>query len=195
MDFFKHPQALIDPGASVGAGTRVWAFAHIVKGATIGDNCNICDHTFIEGKVRIGNRVTIKCGVYLWDGITLEDDVFVGPSVAFTNDLLPRSKRYGRPFPQTFVRRGASIGANATILPDLTIGAWAMVGAGAVVTKSVSAFAVVVGNPARFVAWICSCGLKLKVGEQARIRCGCGREYQLGPGRTTIELLHDNQRL
>ena len=93
-DFFQHPNALIDDGVSIGAGTRVWAFAHIVKGATVGRDCNICDHTFIEGGASIGDRVTVKCGVYLWDGVALEDDVYVGPCVAFTNDPYPRSKKY-----------------------------------------------------------------------------------------------------
>src|ERR1035441_9217661 len=104
---FFHPLALVDPGVAVGSRTRVWAFAHLVTGAIIGDDCNICDHTFVEGKVTVGDRVTIKCGVYLWDGITLEDDVFVGPCATFTNDLLPRSKKFPAEFPRTVVRTGA----------------------------------------------------------------------------------------
>jgi UDP-2-acetamido-3-amino-2,3-dideoxy-glucuronate N-acetyltransferase len=148
---FIHPQALIEPGAIIGARTRIWAFSHVLGGAILGEDCNICDHTFIEGNVRLGNRVTIKCGVYLWDGLRLEDDVFVGPNATFTNDPFPRSKNHLEGWPETFVKRGASIGANATILPGLTIGEKAMVGAGAVVTRDVPAFAVVVGNPARVV--------------------------------------------
>lgn len=148
---YIHPKALVDEGARIGARTRIWAFAHVLPGAQLGADCNICDHTFIEGKVVIGDRVTLKCGVYLWDGITLENDVFVGPNATFTNDLRPRSRVYPDAFLKTHVKGGASIGANATILPGLTIGANAMVGAGAVVTKDVPDNAVVVGNPARII--------------------------------------------
>jgi UDP-2-acetamido-3-amino-2,3-dideoxy-glucuronate N-acetyltransferase len=148
MTFFKHPQALVE-SEKIGSGTRVWAFAHVLPGAVIGEDCNICDHVFIENDVQVGNRVTVKCGVQLWDGVTLEDDVFVGPNVTFTNDLFPRSKQYPTVFPKTLVRAGASIGANATILPGITIGMNAMIGAGSVVTKDVLPHAVVVGNPAR----------------------------------------------
>jgi acetyltransferase-like isoleucine patch superfamily enzyme/dTDP-4-dehydrorhamnose 3,5-epimerase-like enzyme len=147
MSFYQHPMALVE-SEHIGDNTRVWAFAHILPGAVIGADCNICDHTFIENEVVVGDRVTIKCGVQLWDGIILEDDVFVGPNVTFTNDHFPRSKHYPATFPKTVVRSGASIGANATILPGLTIGRCAMVGAGAVVTKNVPPYAIVVGNPA-----------------------------------------------
>ncbi len=145
---FVHERGLVEPGATIGAGTRVWAFAHVLGGAIIGRDCNICDHTFIENDVRIGDRVTIKCGVQIWDGVRLEDDVFVGPNATFTNDLFPRSKHYPEKFSETQVLRGASIGANATILAGRTIGEYAMVGAGAVVTKDVPPYAIVVGNPA-----------------------------------------------
>ncbi len=131
---YVHEKAVVEPGASVGPNTRVWAFAHILPGAVIGAECNICDHVFIENQVRIGDRVTIKCGVQVWDGITLEDDVFVGPNATLTNDRFPRSKHYLNIYPQTVVRQGASIGANATTLPGITIGRDAVVGAGAVVT-------------------------------------------------------------
>lgn len=152
-DVFVHDHALLET-SKVGAGTRVWAFAHVLPGAVIGKECNICDHVFIENQVAVGDRVTVKCGVQLWDGVTLEDDVFIGPNVTFTNDHSPRSKRYLPKPGKTLVRQGASIGANATILPGLTIGRDAMVGAGAVVTRSVPANAVVVGNPARIVRYI-----------------------------------------
>jgi len=132
----------------------VWAFAHILSGARIGRDCNICDHVFIENDVIVGDRVTIKCGVQLWDGTTVEDDVFVGPNAAFTNDSFPRSKQYPLQFQKTTVRRGASIGANATILPGLTIGEEAMVGAGSVVTRDVPPHAIVVGNPARIKGYV-----------------------------------------
>ncbi|WP_312454364.1 acyltransferase [Pseudescherichia sp.] len=135
----------------IGENTNVWQFSVILPGAVIGDNCNICAHTLIENDVVIGNRVTVKSGVYIWDGVTLEDDVFIGPCVAFTNDKKPRSKVYPEQFSRIVVKKGASIGANATILPGIVIGEGAMVGAGAVVTKDVPANATVVGNPARIL--------------------------------------------
>ena len=172
--YFAHPEALIDrpenggpenggsenggpdngdgggaqSGATeIGARTRLWAFAHVLAGAKIGADCNICDHTLIEGGAVMGDRVTVKCGVQLWAGVTVEDDVFIGPNATFSNDRFPRSRRRPARFAQTLVRRGASIGANATILPGVTIGAYSMIGAGAVVTKDVPARAIVVGNP------------------------------------------------
>lgn len=151
-NFFKHPQALVENN-HVGTGTRIWAFAHILPGARIGADCNICDGVFIENDVNIGDRVTIKCGVQVWDGVTLEDDVFIGPNATFTNDPFPRSRLHPKEFPRTLVRHGASIGANATILPGLTIGPNAMVGAGAVVTRDVPPNAIVVGNPARITGY------------------------------------------
>ena len=178
MDAFIHPQALVDPGATVGKGTRVWAFAHVVKSAVVGEGCNICEHVFIEGKVVIGNRVTLKCGVYLWDGLVAEDDVFVGPGAGFANDLRPRSRRHPAEYLKTILRQGCSIGTNATILPNLTIGRWAMVGAGAVVTKDVPDHALVVGNPARFRQWICRCGRELTFDAGGTARCVCGRGYR-----------------
>jgi UDP-2-acetamido-3-amino-2,3-dideoxy-glucuronate N-acetyltransferase len=147
---FIHPQALVET-SDIGAGTRIWAFAHLLPGSTVGRDCNICDGVFVEGDVVIGDRVTVKCGVQLWSGVTLEDDAFVGPNATFANDPFPRSRRYPSSFPPTVVRRGASIGANATLLPGITIGERAMVGAGAVVTRDVPARAIVVGNPARVI--------------------------------------------
>jgi UDP-2-acetamido-3-amino-2,3-dideoxy-glucuronate N-acetyltransferase len=150
---FIHANALCESG-QIGEGTRVWAFAHVLPGARIGRDCNVCDHVFIENDVVIGDRVTVKCGVQLWDGVRLEDDVFIGPNATFTNDIFPRSKQYPASFAQTTVRKGASIGANATILPGIVIGARAMVGAGAVVTRSVPPNAVVLGNPAKIVGYV-----------------------------------------
>lgn len=147
-DVFIHDHGLCE-STEVGPGTRIWAFAHVLNGAKVGSDCNICDGVFVEGGAVVGDRVTVKCGVQLWTGVELEDDVFVGPNATFTNDPLPRSRRWLDEHPRTIVRRGASIGANATILPGLEIGPGAMVGAGAVVTRSVPAHAVVVGNPAR----------------------------------------------
>ena len=152
MNYFVHPQGICE-SVDVGDNTRIWAFTHVLKEASIGRDCNICDHVFIENDVRIGDRVTIKCGVQIWDGITLEDDVFIGPNATFTNDLFPRSKQYPERFLRTRIGVGASIGANATILPGVTIGDHAMVGAGAVVVRSVPANAIVVGNPARIAGY------------------------------------------
>lgn len=152
MNYFVHERGLCE-STSVGEGTRIWAFAHVLPGAVIGKGCNVCDGVFVENDVRVGNNVTIKCGVQLWDGIELEDDVFVGPNATFTNDIRPRSKAYPEKFLRTIVERGASIGANATILPGIRIGRNAMVGAGAVVVRSVPPNAVVVGNPARIVGY------------------------------------------
>lgn len=150
---FFHPQSLCE-SANIGNGTRVWAFAHILPKAVIGQDCNICDHVFIENDVVVGDRVTVKCGVQLWDGVRVENDVFIGPNATFTNDKFPRSRAYQEKLPTTVVETGASIGANATILPGITIGMRAMVGAGAVVTRSVPPRAVVMGNPARITGYV-----------------------------------------
>lgn len=150
--YFVHPQALCE-SQNIGTGTRVWAFAHVLPGARIGQDCNICDHVFIENDVVVGDRVTVKCGVQLWDGLRVEDDVFIGPNATFTNDRFPRSKQYPERFAETRIGKGASIGANATLLPGITIGMNVMVGAGAVVTRSVPPHAIVVGNPARIVGY------------------------------------------
>ena len=152
-NFFQHPKSLVESD-NIGLNTRIWAFVHILGGAKIGKLCNICDFTFIENDVVIGDRVTIKCGVQLWDGLVVEDDVFIGPNVTFTNDLFPRSRQYPDDFKKTILRRGCSIGANATILCGIEIGERAMVGAGSVVTKSVSAKAVVFGNPAKIKRYV-----------------------------------------
>lgn len=153
MNHFVHPLACCE-SSHVGERTRVWAFAHVLPGARIGTDCNICDHVFIENDVIVGDRVTVKCGVQLWDGLRVEDDVFIGPNATFTNDPFPRSKQYPQAFAPTTLGRGASIGANATILPGVSIGQHAMVGAGAVVTRSVPPHAIVRGNPARITGYI-----------------------------------------
>ncbi|HET9644486.1 MAG TPA: WxcM-like domain-containing protein [Burkholderiaceae bacterium] len=150
---FRHPHAIVE-SERIGRGCRIWAFAHILPGAVIGADANICDHVFIENDVVLGNRVTVKCGVQLWDGVRIEDDVFIGPNATFTNDHFPRSKhRLDKPI-HTLIRKGASIGASATILPGLTIGSNAMVGAGAVVTRDVPPNAIVMGNPARITGYV-----------------------------------------
>lgn len=153
MNYFVHPQGLCE-SSEIGEGTRIWAHAHVLPGARIGRDCNICDGVFVESGVVVGDRVTVKCGVQLWDGVVLEDDVFVGPNATFTNDPFPRSRQRPAAFARTLVQRGASIGANATVLPGLTIGAGAMVGAGAVVTRSVPRHAIVQGHPARIVGYV-----------------------------------------
>jgi acetyltransferase-like isoleucine patch superfamily enzyme len=139
---------------SLGHGTKVWQFVVILKGAQIGKNCNICAQTLIEGDVILGDRVTLKSGVQLWDGTRIGNDVFIGPNVTLTNDLYPRSKEYPECFSGITIKDNASIGANTTLLPGITIGEYAMIGAGSVVTKDVPPKAVVVGNPARIIRYI-----------------------------------------
>jgi acetyltransferase-like isoleucine patch superfamily enzyme len=148
---FKVSKQAICESEEVGPGTQIWPFSHVLSGAIIGRDCNICENVFIENDVHIGNRVTIKNGVQLWDGVEIQDDVFIGPNVTFTNDLYPISKNEKYLLKRTIVEKGASIGANATILPGLVIGEKSLVGAGAVVTRDVAPFTVVVGNPAREV--------------------------------------------
>ena len=168
-----HPSAQTQ-GASIGSETRVWQFCVILPGARIGRDCNICAHVLIESDVVIGSRVTIKSGVQLWDGSRIEDDVFIGPNATFTNDRTPRSKSR-RKLLVTRVERHATIGANATILPGLTIGRAAMVSAGAVVTRDVPDHALMIGNPARRTGWVCLCGDTLR---DAALSCQCGKRYE-----------------
>ena len=162
-----NPSVKIHPSAEVlsqniGERTIIWQFAVVLAGARIGSDCNVNCHTFIENDVQIGNNVTIKSGVYLWDGINIEDNVFIGPHVTFINNRYPRSKQYPERLQQTLVQNGATLGANATILGDVSIGKYAFVGAGSVVTKSVPDFAMVVGNPARISGWVDELGNKLE---------------------------------
>lgn len=166
---FVHPQGICE-SPTVGEGTTIWAFAHVLPGAVIGRDVNINDQVFIENDVLIGDRVTVKSGVQLWDGIELQDDVFVGPNVTFTNDRFPRSKQYPESFPRTVVERGASIGGGAVILPGIRIGRSAMVGAGAVVTRDVPPYAIVAGNPARVKGYTDNEGNKLRAPEPASTR-------------------------
>jgi UDP-2-acetamido-3-amino-2,3-dideoxy-glucuronate N-acetyltransferase len=160
-DFFVHELAICD-SRQIGAGTRIWAFSHVLREAKIGSHCNVGEHVFIENKVTIGDRCTIKNGVAVWDLVTLEDGVFVGPNAVFTNDLRPRAfLRRPEVFLPTRLQRGATIGANATIVCGTTIGQYAFVGAGAVVVRDVPPHALVVGNPARVIGRVCFCGATL----------------------------------
>lgn len=165
------------------SSTRIWQFVVILPNARIGSDCNICSHVLIENDVIIGDRVTVKSGVQLWDGLRIEDDVFIGPNVTFTNDLFPRSKQYPAAFPLTTVKIGASIGGGSTILPGITIGRNAMVGAGSVVTKSVPDGAVVVGNPARIVRFVEVCDERPDAGPSAEGGVCPGQDAPL-PGRS-----------
>jgi acetyltransferase-like isoleucine patch superfamily enzyme len=162
MSFFKHVKSIVETD-NIGKDTRIWAFAHIKEGAKIGENCNICNNVFIEDNVEIGNNVKIKNGVSVWDNIVIEDDVFIGPNAVFTNDINPRSFRKKDPseFKKTLIKRGATIGANATIVCGNTVGEYAFVGAGSVVTKDVCHYGLVYGNPAKLHGYICKCGTKL----------------------------------
>lgn len=187
QDVYVHPTALVETD-EIGPGTYIWAYAHVLNGACIGANCRIGDHCFVEGGVIIGNNVTIKNGNMLWAGVELEDGVFVGPHVFFTNDLHPRSPRlpeaqarYETPdwMAYTVVQYGASLGAGATILAGIAIGAFAMVGAGAVVTRDVPPYACVRGSPARVRGWVCQCGLSLRFQHDMAECEGCGRYYSL----------------
>lgn len=150
---YIHPLSDVQT-SNIGEGTRVWQFAVVLKDAQIGRDCNICAHTLIESDVTIGNNVTVKSGVYIWDGTRISDNVFIGPNVTFTNDKMPRSKIYPDEFLKIIIDEYASIGANATLLPGITIGKHAMIGAGSVVTKDVPDYAIVVGNPAKTIRYI-----------------------------------------
>lgn len=178
---FLHPFSVVDEGAEVGARTRVWAFAHVLPGARVGDDGNLCDQTYIETGVTLGDRVTVKCGVHLWEGLTVEDDVFIGPSAVFTNDLVPRSRQHPTAYAKTVLAKGCSIGANATVLAGHRVGRYALVAAGAVVTKDVPDYALVMGNPARIRGWVAEDGTRLAFDDHGVARHG-GHTYTLcGP--------------
>jgi acetyltransferase-like isoleucine patch superfamily enzyme len=155
--YFAHPTAIVEPGAQIGAGTRIWHHAHVRDGAVIGADCNLGKNVYVDAGARLGDRVRIQNNVSVYDGVTLEHEVFVGPSAVFTNDRYPRATGDWEIVP-TVVRRGASIGANATIVCGVEIGALAVVGAGSVLTRSIADHQVVVGNPARPFGWACACG-------------------------------------
>lgn len=162
--YFVHPKALVET-EDIGPGTRIWAFAHVLPGARIGSQCNICDHSFIEAGVILGNNITVKNGVAIWQGVTVEDNVFLGPNCVLTNDPNPRAyiKKSGEALQTTLIRANATVGANATILCGVTIGRYAFIAAGAVVLRTVPDFALVVGNPARQIGWMCACARRLTI--------------------------------
>lgn len=175
--YFIHPNAIVET-ESIGKDTKIWAFAHVMKDVSIGEDCNICDHSFVESSVKIGSRVVIKNGIAIWEGVTIEDDVFLGPFCVFTNDMYPRSKAHQGVI-KTLVRKGASIGANSTIICGIELGKYCMVGAGSVVTKSVPDFALVTGNPARIKYWISKTGEKLIFDGQNTASDKAGNCYKL----------------
>lgn len=172
---FTHPLALCE-SSDVGSGTRIWPFAHVMEGAHVGAECNICEHAFIEGGAWVGNGVTVKNGVLIWSKVVIEDQAFLGPGAVFTNDLFPRAacRTPEAEFLPTLVQRGATIGANATVLCGVTIGRHSLVGAGAVVTRDVLPHALMLGNPATQVGWACRCGATL----DDVLQCRCGRAYR-----------------
>jgi acetyltransferase-like isoleucine patch superfamily enzyme len=176
---FIHPAALVESN-SIGANTRIWAFVHVLKGAVIGNDCNICDHCYIEYGVTIGNHVTVKSGIYIWEGATIEDHVFLGPNVVFTNDIRPRSKQYITSV-KTLIKKGASVGANTTLLAGITLGEYCMTGIGSVVTRNVPAHALVYGNPAKIQGWVDENGHKLTQVSDTEWVSETGNQYLQNP--------------
>ena len=175
-----HPMSIVDPDCEIGSGTRIWAGAHVMHGAKIGEGCNIGENCFIEGGVLVGDRVTVKNNVALYDGAVVEDDVFLGPSCVFTNVVNPRafvSRKHA--FRKTIVQKGASIGANATLICGHTVGRYAFVGAGAVVSRDVPDYALVYGTPAKIHGWVCKCGCKLTFRGDMAVCAECGSAYRL----------------
>ena len=190
MDFFAHETAIIDEGASIGAGTKIWHWVHICGGARIGDNCVLGQNVYVGNKVEIGNNVKIQNNVSVYDNVKLENDVFCGPSMVFTNVINPRAEiERKNEFKTTLVKRGATLGANCTIVCGNTIGQYAFIGAGAVVTKNVPDFALVVGVPARQIGWVSRIGEKLDVPltGSAQVICkGSGETYLIMDGKCEL---------
>ena len=175
-----HPSVYIDEPCEIGSGTKIWHFSHIMANSRIGERCNLGQNVVIERGVVIGNNVKIQNNVSVYQGVEIEDDVFCGPSMVFTNVVTPRSafpRNTSDDYQRTLVRRGASMGANSTIVAGVTIGECALVGAGAVVTRDVVAYAIVVGTPARRIGWACACGITLDV-KGGKAACSCGRAYR-----------------
>jgi UDP-2-acetamido-3-amino-2,3-dideoxy-glucuronate N-acetyltransferase len=186
--FFVHESSYVDEPVSIGEGTKVWHFCHIMANANIGKRCSIGQNVLVAPRVKIGDNVKIQNNVAIYEGVELEDDVFCGPSMVFTNVLTPRSgfpRNRPEDYLRTLVKRGASIGANATIVCGTTIGEHAFVGAGAVVIKDVPAYAMVVGNPARLIGYACECGVKLAFDGGAALCANCGKRYERKGDRVT----------
>jgi acetyltransferase-like isoleucine patch superfamily enzyme len=194
--FFQHSTALVE-SANIGAGTRIWAFAHVLKSARIGRDCNIGDHVYVEGGARIGHNATVKNGVAVWDGVTIKNNVFIGPNAVFTNDLNPRSPRFAPVvkryltkawLSRTMVEEGASIGANATILCGVQLGKFCLIAAGTVVTRDVPPYGLVMGVPGELVGYVCRCGQRLHF-EKQRSRCAeCGGKFILRRGKVVSDV-------
>ena len=180
-DYFVHESAYVDEGAVVGAGTKIWHFCHVMPGAVIGEACSLGQNVVVMNGTRLGRNVKVQNNVSIYEGVEIEDDVFCGPSMVFTNVVNPRSHVSRRDeYRRTLVRRGASIGANATIVCGVTLGEYCFVGAGAVVTKDVPAYAMMAGVPARRIGWMCHCGGKLPTAVSGGARCSaCGVEYEV----------------
>jgi UDP-2-acetamido-3-amino-2,3-dideoxy-glucuronate N-acetyltransferase len=178
-DFYAHESSYIDDGAMVGAGTKIWHFCHVMAGAVIGERCNLGQNVVVMPGTRLGDNVKVQNNVSIYEGVTLEDDVFCGPSCVFTNVVNPRSHVSRKAeYRKTLVQRGASIGANATILCGITLGEYSFIGAGAVVRSDVPAFALMVGVPARRVGWMCRCGVRLQLRDGRATCSACGTAYQ-----------------
>lgn len=188
-DYFVHESACVDDGAKIGKGTKIWHFSHVMSGAEVGERCSLGQNVFVARGVRIGNNVKIQNNVSVYEGVILEDDVFCGPSMVFTNVKTPRSafpRNTSADYATTLVKRGASIGANATIVCGVTIGEWAFIAAGAVVTKDVPPYALVAGVPARIIGWACECGVPLKFDGVTAVCAECGRQYEKRGERSVV---------
>lgn len=178
-DYFVHESSYVDDGATVGAGTKIWHFCHVLPGAVIGERCNLGQNVVVMGGTRLGNNVKVQNNVSIYEGVTLEDDVFCGPSCVFTNVMNPRSHVSRKhEYQRTLVRRGASIGANATIVCGSTLGEYCFIGAGAVVRGEVPAYALMVGVPARRIGWMCECGTRLALTDERAECAACGARYR-----------------
>ena len=190
-DYFVHESAFVDSGAAIGKATRIWHFCHVMTGARIGEYCSLGQNVFIAGGVTVGNHVKIQNNVSVYEGVILEDYVFCGPSMVFTNVKTPRSaypRNTSEDYETILVKHGATIGANATVVCGTTLGEWAFVAAGAVVTKDVPPYALVAGVPARMLGWACECGLALRFDEERTTCRACGKEYQMEDERRIRKL-------